>query len=246
MMPHRPTRPDRVPAKLGLIKLGETDLAGILDQVAHFAGESLTGAQAVSITILGRDGPYTAASTADIALRLDELQYELLAGPCLQAAADRVTVLVPDTAHDTRWAPWPERAATSGAGSIVSIALPILDDLDGALNVYGRTPGAFDEDAVRGAQNFAEQAAVTLSNAHLYHRTATLAQQMQSAMEYRAVIEQAKGIIIAERRCTPDEAFLVLTRISQESNRKLRDIAAAVVARAQSVSPATRTPRERR
>jgi AmiR/NasT family two-component response regulator len=51
-------------------------------------------------------------------------------------------------------------------------------------------------------------------------------------MESRAVIEQAKGIIMGERRCGPDEAFQILTKLSQDTNRKLRDVAAALVASA--------------
>jgi AmiR/NasT family two-component response regulator len=52
---------------------------------------------------------------------------------------------------------------------------------------------------------------------------------MRKAMENRAVIEQAKGILMSERRCTADEAFTILSRISQDANRKLRDVAAALV-----------------
>jgi AmiR/NasT family two-component response regulator len=51
-------------------------------------------------------------------------------------------------------------------------------------------------------------------------------------MESRAVIEQAKGIIMGERRCSADEAFRLLSKLSQDSNRKLRDVAAALVSRA--------------
>jgi GAF domain-containing protein len=244
-MPHYPTGPDRAAAQLGLIKFGETDLVGVLNQVIDIAARNLPGATDVSITIIGLDGAYTAAATGEMALRLDEAQYEQQAGPCLQAAGERATVLVPDTARDPRWNRWPERAAEAGAGSVLSVALPILDELDGALNIYGGDTDAFDPGAVQAAQAFADQASVTLSNAHMYDRTATLAQQMQSAMAHRAVIEQAKGIVMGERRCSADEAFAILTKISQDSNRKLRDIAAAIVARAQSApSPATKPGRD--
>jgi AmiR/NasT family two-component response regulator len=54
---------------------------------------------------------------------------------------------------------------------------------------------------------------------------------MQAAMESRAVIEQAKGIVMRERRCTADEAFANLVKISQDTNRKLRDVATALVNR---------------
>jgi len=56
-----------------------------------------------------------------------------------------------------------------------------------------------------------------------------LAQQLREAMQSRAVIEQAKGIVMAQQRCTVDEAFERLTKVSQNSNRKLRDVARALV-----------------
>jgi AmiR/NasT family two-component response regulator len=55
---------------------------------------------------------------------------------------------------------------------------------------------------------------------------------VQKAIENRAVIEQAKGIIMGDRRCTPDQAFAILTKLSQDSNRKLRDVATALVEKA--------------
>jgi AmiR/NasT family two-component response regulator len=108
----------------------------------------------------------------------------------------------------------------------------VHEAVTGALNVYATKPDAFDDDAIMIAQTFAGYAAVALANAHLYDTQATLAQHMQAAMEHRAVIEQAKGIIMAERRCTPDEAFQILTKLSQDTNRKLRDVATALVANA--------------
>jgi GAF domain-containing protein len=230
-MAQHPTDPASAFAEFGRIKLGETDLHGVLLRVAELARSSLPGADEVSITLV-RDGrPYTAAYTGDIALHLDERQYERDAGPCLQAATDKVTVSVPDTAADKRWDGWAGKAAAAGVGSVLSIGLPILDSVSGAVNVYGRSPHAFEEDAIQFAQRFAGYASVALANAHLHDSTTNLAQHMQAAMESRAVIEQAKGIIMGERRCGADEAFAVLTRISQDSNRKLRDVAAALVDR---------------
>jgi GAF domain-containing protein len=220
-------------AELGRIKLGETDLTGVLDRVATLARHTIPGAGEVSITLVPDRGPYTAASTGELALRLDEWQYELGEGPCLTAAAEESTVSVPDLSADTRWPDWADRARTTGAGSSLSVGLPILDDVKGALNLYGDHPAAFDEDAITRAQTFAGHAGIALANAHLYAATANTAQHMQAAMESRAVIEQAKGIIMGERRCTADEAFTILTKVSQDSNRKLRDVAAALVARAQ-------------
>jgi GAF domain-containing protein len=230
-MAQHPTDPASAFAEFGRIKLGETDLRGVLTRVAELARRMLPGADEVSITLV-RDGrPYTAAYTGDIALRLDERQYERGSGPCLQAAADKATVSVPDTATDHRWDGWAVRAAAAGMGSVLSVGLPIVESVSGAVNIYGRPPKAFDDDTVLLAQQFAGYATVALANAHLHDSTANLAHHMQAAMESRAVIEQAKGIIMGERRCGADEAFAILTKISQDSNLKLRDVAAALVAR---------------
>jgi GAF domain-containing protein len=238
MAQHRSEFDDAL-ARLGLIKLGETDRTGILQHVTYAARQALPGATDVSITLIEGRRPHTAAFTSDVALALDELQYQKRSGPCLKAATEQTSVLVRDTARDTRWNRWSARAAAAGVGSVLSVALPILDDIDGALNIYARASETFADDTVAAAETFAEHSAVTLANAYLYDRTFNLAQQMQAAMEHRAVIEQAKGIIMGERRCTPDEAFAVLTKLSQDSNRKVRHIAAAVVARAQ--TPQLRT-----
>ncbi|MDW5328880.1 GAF and ANTAR domain-containing protein [Plantactinospora sp. KLBMP9567] len=119
----------------------------------------------------------------------------------------------------TRWPDWAARARTEGVSSSLSIGLPVQEKVVGALNIYGRKPDAFDDDAITLAQTFAGYAAVAPANAHLFDSTATLAQQLETAMRSRAVIEQAKGIIMAERRCTSDEAFAILAKVSQDSNR---------------------------
>ncbi|MBB5111303.1 AmiR/NasT family two-component response regulator [Micromonospora echinospora] len=114
----------------------------------------------------------------------------------------------------------------------MSIALPIQEAVTGALNLYGSSAHAFDQSSIDLAEEFAAYAAVALANAHLYESTSTLAQQMREAMRSRAVIEQAKGIIMGQRRCSADEAFTLLAKLSQDTNRKLRDVAEALVARA--------------
>ncbi|GIF14425.1 GAF and ANTAR domain-containing protein [Actinoplanes teichomyceticus] len=229
-MAYDPAEPAAALAELGRIKLGETDLNGVLHRVTELARRTVPGAEQVSVTLIRDSGAYTPAYTGATALRLDTLQYERDLGPCLEAAAAQATVHVPDTGADDRWAGWPASAAAAGVGSVLSVGLPIVR-VTGALNVYGARVRAFDDEAVTLAETFVRYAGVAVANAHLYDTTATLAQHMQAAMESRAVIEQAKGIIMGERRCGPDEAFLILTKVSQDTNRKLRDVAAALVER---------------
>lgn len=217
-------------AELGRIKLADTDLDAVLDKIAKLAQRAIPGADEVSVTLLRGKGAHTAAFTGDLALACDERQYERGHGPCLDAARSTASLLIDDMQQETRWPDYPPGAIDAGARSSLSIGLPVHEAVTGALNVYATKPDAFDDDAITLGQTFAGYAAVALANAHLYDTQASLAQHMQAAMENRAVIEQAKGIIMGDRHCSPDEAFQILAKMSQDTNRKLRDVATALVA----------------
>jgi GAF domain-containing protein len=225
-------RPTDAFAELGRIRFSETDVATVLAKLADLAQRTIPGADEVSITLVGAGGAHTAAFTGERAVTVDEWQYQQGHGPCLAAAAANITVTVPDMAGESRWPYWADRAIDAGVHSCVSIGLPLRESVSGAFNVYAGKPHAFDEDAVILAETFGGYAAMAMANAHRYDSTATLGEQAQAAMDRRAVIEQAKGIIMAERRCTADEAFAVLAKVSEYSGRELGDVAAALVASA--------------
>ncbi len=216
-------------AELGRIKLGDRSMEQVLSRVAELTKTVLPGVSDVSVTLI-RDGRgTTAAQTGAMATALDLSQYSSGEGPCLDAAVHHTVNVIPDMAEELRWPDFVASAAAHGVRSSLSVGLPLHDDVTGALNIYSDTVDAFSDDAVERAQAFASYAAVTLTNASLYAAAAALAEQMTQAMASRAVIEQAKGILVAQRRITPDEAFAILSAASQAANRKLRDIAQAMV-----------------
>ncbi|SIM85421.1 GAF and ANTAR domain-containing protein [Micromonospora cremea] len=231
-MTRPPLDPTDAFAELGRIKLDENSLDDVLQRVAELAKRALPIPVEVSVTLVRGGTGHTAAFTDELARDLDERQYAHGRGPCLEAAASGNVLSVPDLTADDRWPDWAQRGRQAGVGSSVSIGLPIQEAVVGALNVYAHMPHAFDDDSVSILKTFGAYAAVALANAQLYDSTATLARQMQEAMTSRAVIEQAKGIIMAERRCSPAEAFTILSKVSQDSNRKVREVAQALVDRA--------------
>ncbi len=219
--------------ELSRIVVGDVALDEVLTRVAQVAKDTVPGADEVSVTMVHRDHPSTAASTGDLALGLDERQYAEGYGPCLHAARSGETMLVSDMSTETRWPKFAAQGVQDGALSSLSVALPLHQETVGALNIYARTRDAFDEDAQQIATHLAGYAAVAMVNVSLYVTTAALSAQMKHAMQSRAVIEQAKGILMGERRCSADEAFAILAKISQDTNRKLRDVATALVEQAQ-------------
>ncbi|MEU7908847.1 GAF and ANTAR domain-containing protein [Actinoplanes sp. NPDC049118] len=230
-MTDQPAESLRTFAEIGQIRFSETDLNGVFERVAELTRRSLPGADAAAVTIISEFVSHTVATGAH-AQRLEEWQHERREGPSVDAAAGDLPVVVADAAADPRWVDWAACAAAAGVRAALSVGLPMHDSISGALTVYSETPSAFEGESVALAQRLAGYAAVALANAHLYDTTVSLVEHLRRAMEHRAVIEQAKGIIMGERRCTADEAFAILTRISQDSNRKLRDVASALVAKA--------------
>jgi GAF domain-containing protein len=216
-------------AELGRIKLGETGLDGVLGRIADLAKRTVPGADEVSVTLVRSRGPHTAAFTGRLAVELDERQYRDGSGPCLEAAATNSVIAVGDLTREERWGPWAAQALSAGARSSLAIGLPMPEGLTGALNIYSLVAHAFDEDAVLLLETFAAYAGVALANAHLFDATVALAEHLRRAMASRAVIEQAKGIIMSERGCSSDEAFTILAKLSQDGNRKLREVASTVV-----------------
>ncbi len=90
---------------------------------------------------------------------------------------------------------------------------------------------AFDDEHANRVQLFADQAAIVLANAQVYWDARLLSENLTEALQSRETIDHAVGIIMASRGRSPKDAFQVLVRVSQRENRKLREVAADLVAR---------------
>jgi GAF domain-containing protein len=202
-----------------------------LQRVVSLAQQTIGGCDAASVTLIetrAHDAE-TVVSSHDLALRADKEQYDRDAGPCLDAARHGDTYYVPDMTDEPRWGGYPAAAAALGVRSSLSIPLAARSKPLGALNLYAETPDAFSEAARDLARLFGAQASVAVANAQVVDASRRLASQLQEAMRSRAVIEQAKGILMAERGCDGDGAFELLKSASQRENVKLREIAERLV-----------------
>lgn len=222
--------------QLARLLLAEHSLQSVMTAVAEVGRDLVSDAVDVSVTLVSGKGAVTVASTGELALRLDERQYAEDAGPCLEAALRGRVVSVPDTgATGEQWPSYASAAQACGVRSSLSVPVPARAPLHAAINVYSLRPGAFDEVAVTEVQRLADRAGTALANMRLVEAQQQLAEQLRDAMASRAVIEQAKGILMAERRVGGDEAFALLVTLSQHSNRKLREVARALVDKAESL-----------
>jgi GAF domain-containing protein len=219
-------------AELAELSVSAEPLMEILQRTVELALAVIAAQVEVSVTVIAGDDARTPAATAAIAAKLDEVQYRAGHGPCLDSARAGQLVLIDDMSVDHRWPEFRTSAVELGIRSSLSVPLPVQRQVIGALNVYAHEPQTFKDERVQLAERFASYAAVAIGNTSLYMTSAKLASQMHDAMASRAVIEQAKGILMAVHKCDADEAFARLTQASQHTHRKLRDVARELVERA--------------
>jgi GAF domain-containing protein len=200
-----------------------------LHEMAVLAGRALGSDLCCAMAMGPGPRPATLACSDPLAGRVDAVQYELEAGPGLQAVRDGRPVRIEDTAEKIHWPEFERRAAAQGIRSCLALPLRARGQLIGALNLYARDAGAFGAAEAQRGQDFAEHAAGALSLATRLASRAALIEQLRSALASRTVIDQALGIIMAREECGPARAFAILRAASQQRNVKLRDIAGAIV-----------------
>ncbi len=221
--------PSEVALRLSRVLLSEKPLSDVLTDVATVAKAAIPEVDDVSVTVIEGGRPRSVVFTSDLAVQLDERQYEAGYGPCLDAARTGSVVQVVDTSADTSYPEFSRTAVRAGVTRSLSVGMPATGATAGGLNLYCRSGQGFDEITVATADSVAAHAAVAVANAASYARAVEQVAQMRNAMASRSVIEQAKGILMALRDLDPDEAFAELSRMSGRTNRKVRAVAQELV-----------------
>jgi GAF domain-containing protein len=197
----------------------QTSPQQVMDGVVRLAREMVPGADEATITMVRKDRHcYSAAATSELASDFDVLQDETGEGPCLDAIWQQETVRVDDLNSDPRWPVLGPRAAERGIHSMLCLQLFVVRDTLGALDLLARATSAFTDESEHVGLLLASHAAIAAADAHHF-------EHVTSALVNRDVIGQAKGILMERFKITSDQAFAVLARVSQDTNRKLSAIA---------------------
>jgi ANTAR domain-containing protein len=132
---------------------------------------------------------------------------------------------------DERFAGFGGRAARAGVRGLLSYPFPRPTPVPvpGGLNLYVRTADPWDPATRRLATDLAAAAVGPLANRYLYQSALERAEHLEAALTSRAVIDQAKGILMERHKLSADQAFQALARASMQTNTKVRDVAEQVV-----------------
>ncbi len=228
-MTHDPIDPTGVLTELSELLRADRDLDEILGDVVAMAKRRVPGTDEAAISLVRNKKAATAATTGGMAVPLDELQYDTGYGPCLDAGRENEVKHVDDAAAETRWPRYIPRAVANGLGSSLSIPLPVENYLVGALNLYSAAPHAFEPASVALGEALAAHITAALSHAESRRGHRIRAENLERAMVTRSVIEQAKGIIMVQRKCTAGDAFDILRQISMDENMRLSEVSAQLV-----------------
>jgi GAF domain-containing protein len=214
--------------------VARTSMGDTLLRVAEITTAALPRAAIAGIAMLGEDGrPTTRIYTDEESPEIDEGQYRSGNGPCLDAWREARTVRIDEMlAAREDYPDFANLALDHGVLSTLSLPLIAGEEAIGALNLYSREAFGFSpEDEVLG-EELATTAAVVLANASAYWAAFALGEGLKEALRSRAVIEQAKGMLMASSpHIDADVAFDILRRASQRENTKLREVARRIVNR---------------
>jgi GAF domain-containing protein len=206
----------------------------LLGEVAEFAAHAIPGVDGAGVALIdageSRATLQTTAATAEFVHEIDAIQYDKLhEGPCITCMESRRATVSGSLGSDSRWPHFGGRVARMGVHSALSLPLLVGEHVIGAINAYANSHDAFGEHAVRLGSQFAGPAAVSIYNAELLAGARERAEQLQQALESRAVIDQVVGIIRSRSGASAEWAFARLVRMSQTENTKLRVIAERLV-----------------
>jgi GAF domain-containing protein len=198
------------------------------EMLAIAAGAMREGTMA-SIALRRDDGPRTVAYSAPAAVALDALQFSAGAGPCVEAIESGEPAGSDDLAAESRWSGPAAGLSAQGVRSVHAMPLAFGGQVQGTLNLYSELPGGFPSETMAAAAVTAGQAAVLFQAVLQSARLEEVIAQLRAALNTRAVIDQALGIIMARRQCTAPAAFDILRRSSQRRNVKVHLVAADLV-----------------
>src|SRR3954451_17706514 len=197
----------------------QTSPQQVLDSIVNLASAMVPGADEATITMVRKDRHgYSAAATSQLASDFDVLQDETGEGPCLDAIWHQETVRVNDLGSDPRWPVLGPRAAERGIGSMLCLQLFVHRDTLGALDLLAHTESAFTDESEHIGLLLGSHAAIAAADAQNL-------ENVTSALVTRDMIGQAKGILMERFKITAEQAFQVLAKVSQDTNRKVYAVA---------------------
>ena len=228
------------------VELTDTMVAGfdVIDFLHVLTGRSvqLLDVEAAGLLLADPRGELRVVAASSEAARLIELfQLQNDQGPCLECFRSGQPVQVTDLAAEAgRWPQFAPAARQAGFGAVQALPMRLREQVIGALNLFRAGPGGFAAADIRVGQALADVATIGMLHERSMRRNDTLNEQLQTALNSRVVIEQAKGKLAERLGVDMDQAFSLLRDFARARNRRLSELAQAFVDGTEALTGLTR------
>ena len=212
--------------------LNSSDVEDFLNELAQVSARNLSepgDEMLCAITLLRQRKAATVASSSPDAKSIGRLEHRYSDTPGLTASTAQEIVHAPDLTADGRWPEYAAAATAEGIRSVAAVPFRLEGETKASLLLYSRRPHRFEGRVLKFAEDFVSQTSLALRLAVRFAHYSETAANLRATLESRTVIDMAVGIIMAQNRCSQQEAFDILKTASSTRNTKLHDVAAAVV-----------------
>jgi len=170
------------------------------------------------------------AASSEAARLLELFQLQSDQGPCLDCFRAGQPVDSGDlAAAGQRWPRFAPAAQQAGFAAVQALPMRLRDQVIGALNLFRASPGTLPPEDIRVGQALADVATISLLHERSMRHSDTLNEQLQTALNSRVIIEQAKGKLAERLGLDMDQAFSLLRDFARNRNRRLSDLAQAFI-----------------
>ena len=234
------------------VELTDTMVAGfdVIDFLHVLTGRSvqLLDVSAAGLLLADPRGELVVVAASSEAARLLELfQLQNDQGPCLDCFRSGQPVTAADlTIQPDRWPRFAAAARDAGFTAVQALPMRLREQVIGALNLFRAAPGPFDPAAVRVGQALADVATISLLHERSMRHSDTLNEQLQTALNSRVIIEQAKGKLAERLGTDTDQAFRILRDFARARNLRLSDLARAFVEGTETIASLSASRAQRR
>jgi transcriptional regulator with GAF, ATPase, and Fis domain len=201
---------------------------------------TILGVSAAGLLLADEQGTLQLVAASSERTRLLELfQLQTDQGPCVDCFRSGQPVSETDLPNAGRWPRFAAAAAEVGFAAVHALPMRLRTEIIGALNFFSAQPGAMDESRLRLGQALADIATIGLLQQRAIHRRDALTEQLQTALNSRVLIEQAKGVLAERLQLSVDDAFTILRNTARGQNRRLSEVALAIVDGSEQLPSAT-------
>jgi GAF domain-containing protein len=198
----------------------------------------LLGVSAAGLLLTdGRDTLQVVAASSERTRLLELFQLQTDQGPCVDCFHTGAPVSVENLPTAGRWPRFTQAATEVGFVAVHAVPMRLRAEVIGALNFFDTTPGPLDVGKLRIGQALADVATIGLLQERAIRSRDALTEQLQTALNSRILIEQSKGVLAERLHMDMAQAFTLLRNSSRNNNRRMSDLAQAIVDGSEQLTP---------